>query len=261
MSVALLSKAQCQRYARQISLPEIGEGGQKKLLASRVLLVGVGGLGSPAGYYLAAAGIGTLGLVDGDILELSNLQRQIAHTTADLGRPKVESAARVFAALNPDIRINAYNLRLTAENAPGLFKEYDFIIDATDNFESKFLIAGACHAVGKPYSHAGILKFIGQTLTVIPGKTACLRCVFDELPPANKEPPQGPLGVVPGVIGTIQATETIKYLLGLGDLLTNRLLTYDALRLEFRSVRIKRNPACTLCRGVQGKMSFGLLCD
>ena len=250
-----LNKEQCQRYARQISLPEIGEDGQKKLLASRVLLIGVGGLGSPAGYYLAAAGVGTLGLADGDVLELSNLQRQIAHTTADLGRSKVESAARAFAALNPDVQINAHNLRLTAENAPGLFKDYDFIIDATDNFESKFLIAGACHAVGKPYSHAGILKFIGQTMTVIPGQTACLRCVFDELPPGNKEPPQGPLGVVPGVIGTIQATEAIKYLLGLGALLTNRLLTYDALRLEFRSVRINRNPACCLCRGARPPMT------
>ncbi|MBU4212341.1 MAG: HesA/MoeB/ThiF family protein, partial [Verrucomicrobia bacterium] len=172
MSVEILSKAQRQRYARQISLPEIGEDGQKKLLASRVLLIGVGGLGSPAGYYLAAAGIGTLGLVDGDTLELSNLQRQIAHTPADLGLSKVESAARAFTALNPDIRINAHSLRLTTENARGLFKEYDFIIDATDNFESKFLISGICHAEGKPYSHAGILKFIGQTLTVIPGKTA-----------------------------------------------------------------------------------------
>ena len=246
----VLTFNQSQRYARQLALPEIGEAGQKRLLAGRVLLVGVGGLGSPAGYYLAAAGIGTLGLVDGDTLELSNLQRQTAHTTADLGRPKVESAARAFTALNPDVRINAHNLRLTAGNAPELFREYDFIIDATDNFESKFLIAGACRAVGKPYSHAGILKFIGQTLTVIPGQTACLRCVFDELPPGNKEPPQGPLGVVPGVIGTIQATEAIKYLLGLGDLLTNRLLTYDALRLEFRAVRINRNPTCPLCRGV-----------
>lgn len=248
MSVESLSPEQSRRYARQLALSEISEAGQKRLLASRVLLIGVGGLGSPAGYYLTAAGIGTLGLVDGDTLELSNLQRQIAHTTADLGHAKVKSAARAFTALNPDVRINVHNLRLTAGNAPGLFKEYDFIIDATDNFESKFLIAGACHAVGKPYSHAGILKFIGQMLTVIPGKTTCLRCVFDELPPGNKEPPQGPLGVVPGVIGTMQATEAIKYLLGLGELLTNRLLTYDALRFEFRLVRIKRNPICPLCR-------------
>lgn len=242
-----LTSAQSQRYARQLALPEIGEAGQKKLLAGRVLLVGLGGLGSPAGYYLAAAGVGMLGLVDGDRLELSNLQRQIAHTTADVGCSKVESAARAFAALNPEVRIKAHNLRLTVENAPGLFKAYDFIIDATDNFESKFLIAGICHATGKPYSHAGILKFLGQALTVIPGKTACLRCVFDELPPVNQELPQGPLGVVPGVMGTIQATEAIKYLLGLGDLLVNRLLTYDALRLEFRTVRINRNPACPQC--------------
>lgn len=245
----VIGKEQSRRYARQLALPEIGVAGQKRLLAGRVLLIGVGGLGSPAGYYLAAAGVGVLGIVDGDVLELSNLQRQIAHTTADLGRAKVESAARTFAALNPDVRIDAHNLRLTAANAPALFKEYDFVVDATDNFESKFLIAGICHRVGKPYSHAGILKFAGQTLTVIPGKTACLRCVFDELPPANREPPRGPLGVVPGVIGTIQATEAIKYLLGIGELLTNRLLIYDALRLEFRTVRINRNPACPLCRG------------
>jgi len=248
--MAIPDKEQSSRYARQLALPEIGAAGQKRLSAGRVLLIGVGGLGSPAGYYLAAAGIGTLGLADGDTLELSNLQRQIAHTTADLGRPKVESAARAFAALNPEVRINAHRLRLTAENAPGLFKEYDFVIDATDNFESKFMIAGLCHAAGKPYAHGGILKFIGQALTVIPGQTACLRCVFEELPPVNKGAPQGPLGVVPGVIGTIQATEAIKYLLGLGELLTDRLLTYDALRLAFRAVRINRNPACPLCRGV-----------
>lgn len=246
----LLTSQHSNRYARQMALPEIGATGQKKLMASRVLLIGVGGLGSPAGYYLAAAGIGTLGLVDGDALEPSNLQRQIAHTTADLGRPKVESAARAFTALNPDVRINAHNLRLTAQNAPRLFKQYDFIIDATDNFEAKFLIAGACHASGQPYSHAGILQFSGQTLTVIPGKTACLRCVFDERPSDNKAPPSGPLGVVPGVLGTIQATEAIKYLLGIGTLLVNRFLTYDALRLQFRCVRVNRNPACPLCRAL-----------
>lgn len=165
-------------------------------------------------------------------------------------------AARAFTALNPDVHIQSHPVRLTRDNAPAILKDCDFIIDATDNFESKFLIAGICHAVGKPYSHAGILKFIGQTLTVIPGQTACLRCVFGELPPVNKEPPQGPLGVVPGVIGAIQATEAIKYLLGIGELLTNCLLTYDALRLEFRSVRINRRSMCPLCGGLQVKQAL-----
>jgi len=244
-----LNAQQQERYARHLALPEIGEAGQEKLGKSRVLIIGTGGLGSPAAYYLAAAGIGTLGLMDSDVVELSNLQRQLLHFTPDVGRPKTESAGEKLRALNPDIHILAYPSRLTSENAPDILRDWDFIIDATDNFPSKILIADACHAAKKPYSHAGILRFFGQTMTVIPGKTACYRCVFDS-PPEDPKTPQGPLGAVPGVIGAIQATEAIKYMLQLGDLLFNRLLTFDALKMKFREVPVKRNPDCRLCAGL-----------
>ena len=243
----MLSDFQQQRYARHLTLPEIGAAGQEKLLAARVLLVGVGGLGSPVGFYLAAAGVGTLGVMDGDVVEASNLQRQITHTTAALGQPKVESARRAFQALNPDCRVVASAEWLTATNAPGLLASYDFVVDATDNFESKFLIADACHAAGKPYSHAGILAFFGQTMTVLPGASACYRCLFDAPPEFPPGPPRGPIGAVPGVIGSIQALEAIKFITGCGELLTNRLLTFDALTMQFRVVSVRRNPHCRLC--------------
>lgn len=238
-----------ERYARHLSLPEIGAAGQEKLGHSRVLIIGAGGLGSPAAYYLAAAGVGTLGLMDCDIVEPSNLQRQILHFTSDIGRPKTESAVEKLKALNPEIKLRIYQKRLTQKNATEILSGFDFIIDATDNFESKVLIANACHATKKPYSHAGILRFFGQTMTVIPGRTACYRCVF-ESPPKNPKIPQGPLGAVPGVIGAIQAIEAIKYLVNIGDLLVNRLLTFDALKMKFREVPVKRNPHCRLCAGV-----------
>jgi len=241
-----ISPSARQRYARQLALPEIGEAGQAKLAAARVLLVGVGGLGSPAGFYLAAAGIGTLGLADGDRLEVSNLQRQIAHTTADIGQLKVASAARTFQALNPDVHVRQHPERLTPANADALLRDYDFVVDATDNFESKYLIAAACHAKHKPYSHAGILQFFGQTLTVVPGQTACYRCVFPDPPPPST-PATGPLGAVPGIIGTIQAAEAIKLVTGAGKLLTNRLLAFDALTMQFREIAVRRNAACPLC--------------
>ena len=235
-----------QRYTRQLALPEIGEAGQAKLAAAHVLLVGVGGLGSPAGFYLAAAGIGTLGLADGDRLDVSNLQRQIAHTTTDIGQLKVESAARTFQALNPDVRVRLHPERLSPTNAGALLRDYDFVVDATDNFDSKYLIAVVCHTAGKPYSHAGVLRFFGQTLTVLPGQTACYRCVFPD-PPPPPTAPVGPLGVVPGVLGTIQAAEAIKFVVGAGKLLTNRLLTFDALTMQFREIAVRRNAACPLC--------------
>ena len=242
-----LTPFQQQRYARHLTLPEIGAAGQEQLLAARVLLIGAGGLGSPAGFYLAAAGIGTLGVMDGDVLEASNLQRQIAHTTADLGRPKVASAQRAFQALNPDCRVLALAERLTAINAPRVLADYDFVVDATDNFDSKFLIADACHVAGKPYSHAGILAFFGQTMTVLPGRTACYRCLFGAPPEIPAGPPRGPVGAVPGVIGSIQALEAIKFITGCGELLTNRLLTFDALKMSFRVLSTRRNPRCQLC--------------
>ncbi|MDX9978764.1 MAG: molybdopterin-synthase adenylyltransferase MoeB [Lentisphaeria bacterium] len=245
-----LSEAQIERYSRHILLSEVGGAGQERLLAGRVLLVGAGGLGSPASLYLAAAGVGTIGLMDGDAVDLSNLQRQIAHTTADIGRPKVESAAEKIRAINPDVTVRAHHERLTAANALGILRDYDFVIDGTDNFPAKFLVADACHFARKPYSHAGILKFDGQTMTVRPGESACYRCVFHAPPPPGAVPScsqAGVLGVLAGVMGTLQATEALKYLLGQGDLLANSLLVYNALALQFRKIALKRNPKCPLC--------------
>ncbi len=245
-----LREDQIERYSRHIILPEVGGKGQEKLLAGRVLLVGAGGLGSPAALYLAAAGVGTIGLMDGDAVDLSNLQRQIIHSMADIGRPKVESAAGRMRGLNPDVRVVTHQARLTAANALGVLRDYDFVIDGTDNFPSKFLVADACHFAGKPYSHAGILRFDGQTMTVLPGVSACYRCVFGAPPPAGAVPScsqAGVLGVLAGVMGTLQAAEAIKFLLGQGDLLTGSLLVYNALKTSFRKVPLKRNPRCPLC--------------
>ncbi|MFO7534905.1 MAG: HesA/MoeB/ThiF family protein [Kiritimatiellia bacterium] len=245
-----LTDQQVERYSRHILLQEVGGRGQEKLLAGKVLLVGAGGLGSPAALYLAAAGVGTIGIMDADVVDLSNLQRQVIHATADVGRPKVESAAEKLRAINPDVTVRTYPERLAAVNALGVLGDYDFVIDGTDSFASKFLVADACHFAGKPYSHAGILRFDGQCMTVLPGQTACYRCVFAQPPPAGAVPScsqAGVLGVLAGVIGTLQATEAIKYLLGAGELLTNRLLVYNALKLTFRTVRINRNEKCPLC--------------
>jgi molybdopterin/thiamine biosynthesis adenylyltransferase len=242
-----LTDEQRQRYARHLALPEIGEEGQEKLLCSKVLVIGAGGLGSPAAFYLAAAGVGTIGLMDGDTVDLSNLQRQILHTTASVGQRKTDSAQERIAALDPAIRIEPYAFRLSADNAPEMLAGYDFVIDATDNFDSKFLIARACHEAKKPWSHAGIGNFHGQTMTIIPGKTACYRCIFHEEGAPKNAIPRGPLGALPGVIGSIQAIEAIKYLLSIGDLLTDALLTFDALAMNFRKVTVRRNTGCALC--------------
>lgn len=245
-----LTEQQIERYSRHIILPEVGGKGQERLLAGKVLLVGAGGLGCPAGLYLAAAGVGTLGIMDADVVDLSNLQRQVAHTTPDIGKPKVDSAAEKFKAINPDVSIRTYRERLTAANALAILKDYDFVIDGTDNFASKFLVADACHFAGKPYSHAGILKFDGQLMTVLPGRTACYRCVFKAPPPAGAVPScsqAGVLGVLAGVIGTLQATEAVKFLLGKGTLLIDTLLVYEALGTNFRKVPLRRNPKCPLC--------------
>jgi len=245
-----LTEEQIERYSRHIILPEVGGKGQAQLLAGKVLIVGAGGLGSPAALYLAAAGVGTIGLIDADAVDLSNLQRQIIHATPDLGRPKVESATGKMRAINPDVALNGYPERLTAANALTILGDYDFVIDGTDNFPSKFLVADACHFARKPYSHAGILRFDGQTMTVIPGKTTCYRCIFSAPPPAGAVPScsqAGVLGVLAGVLGCIQATEAIKFLLSIGDLLTNRLLVYNALKMKFRDVPLRRNRQCPLC--------------
>ena len=249
-----LTHEQEERYARHLSLPEVGVSGQERLGASRVLLVGVGGLGSAVGLYLAAVGVGTLGLVDDDVVALSNLQRQVLYRTADIGRAKVDSAAEHLSALNPDVALRTRRARLTAENAGRLMGDYDVVVDAADNLVTKFLIADTCHALSLPYSHAGIQRFTGQTMTVLPGRSTCYRCVFNGPPHTEANPvPQGPLGMLPGVIGCIQATEVVKVLLGLGDLLTDRLLTYDALALRFRCVPLKRNPSCPLCAHSAGE--------
>jgi molybdopterin/thiamine biosynthesis adenylyltransferase len=231
-------------------LETVGQAGQKKLLASSVLIVGAGGLGSPAALYLAAAGVGTIGLLDGDAVDLGNLQRQIAHGTADVGKRKVVSAREAIQAINPDVAVRIYDQWATAKCLAEIVEGYDFVIDAVDNFATKFLINDACHLQRVPFSHAGVLRFEGQLMTVLPGKTACYRCVFGRPPSAESVPPPsqaGVLGVVPGVLGTLQATEAIKFILGIGDLLTDCLLTYDALAMRFRTVRVKHNGDCPLC--------------
>ena len=245
-----LSEAQKERYDRQIKLPEIGMAGQEKLLRGRVLIVGLGGLGSPAGLYLAAAGVGSIGIIDSDTVSVSNLQRQVMHSTEETGVPKVESAGRRMRALNPDVDIHRYNEQLNVENAADIIAGYDFIIDATDNFDAKFLIADACHFSKKPYSHAGICRNEGQLITVLPGATACYRCIFREPPPEGTVESSfrtGISGIVPGVIGTLQAGEAVKYMLGTGNLLTDCLLVYDFMEAAFRKVHVKRNKECPLC--------------
>ncbi len=246
----MLSEEQIERYSRHIILKEIGGKGQKKLLDGRVIIIGAGGLGSPIALYLAAAGVGTIGIADSDAVELSNLQRQIAHHTKDIGTPKVQSAREKIEAMNPDVRVVSYHARVNSANILDITEGYDFVIDATDNFAAKFLINDACVLSGKPFSHGGIQHFIGQTLTYVPGESACYRCIFPDPPPRDALPTcsrAGVLGVLPGVIGVIQATEALKYLLGTGELLLGRILIYDALAMNFRTVQVRRNPHCPIC--------------
>ena len=256
-----LPPQQSARYARHLTLPQVGAEGQARLAAGRVLVVGAGGLGSPAALYLAAAGVGQIGLMDGDGVEPSNLQRQLLHRTADIGRLKVDSAAETLRALNPEIDVRPLPERLTGANGQRVLADYDVVIDATDNYDAKFLIADLCHAAGKPYVHGGIAQFYGQALTVRPGRSACYRCVFEAPPAPEPGPPRGPLGAVPGVIGSVQATEAIKLLLGAADneLLLNRLFVYDAWRMTARCVRVTRRPECLLCgQPADGRGSPGL---
>ncbi len=245
-----LTKQQIERYSRQIILKEVGGTGQEKLLSSKVLIIGAGGLGSPAALYLGAAGVGTLGLIDFDNVDLTNLQRQIIHNSQDVGREKVVSAEEKIKALNPDVTVKTYRERATTANVREIVKEYDFVLDGTDNFATKFLINDACYFEKVPFSHAGILRFDGQMITVLPGETACYRCVFDKPPPAGLVPScsqAGVLGPLAGVIGCLQATEVLKYLLGVGELLTDRLLIFEGLGLQFREVKVSRNPDCRIC--------------
>ncbi len=223
----MLTEDQIARYSRHIILKEVGGKGQKKLFDGKVMIIGAGGLGSPIALYLAAAGVGTIGIADADVVDLSNLQRQVIHQTKDVGIAKVLSAKEKMQAINPELTVNTYEEWISAANITDIIKDYDFVIDGTDNFAAKFLINDACVLAGKPYSHGGILQFDGQTITIEPGKSACYRCIFPTPPPKDAIPTcstAGVIGVLPGVIGTIQATEAIKFLLGKGELLTGRFL-------------------------------------
>ena len=245
-----LTEQQIERYSRQIALEEVGGAGQEKLLSSKILIVGVGGLGSPASLYLAAAGVGTIGIVDAGKVELTNLHRQIIHHTDDVGVEKVVSAEAKMRAINPNVAVRTYQTRVSVEDISTIIRQYDFVIDCTDNFAGKFLINDACYFEKVPFSHAGVLRFDGQLMTVLPGKTACYRCIFHSPPPAGAVPScseAGVLGALAGVIGLLQATEAIKFLLGVGDLLTNILLVYNALEMGFYKVKVNRNPECPLC--------------
>ena len=242
---------QLERYSRHIILKEIGAKGQKKLLNAKVLIIGAGGLGAPAAMYLAAAGVGMIGIADADEVDLSNLQRQIIHATKDLGKPKVQSAKEIMNDLNPDVTVNTYHTFVTSGNIREIIRDYDFIIDGTDNFPAKFLINDACVMEKKPFSHAGIIRFKGQLMTYVPGEGPCYRCVFKDPPPKDAVPTckqAGVVGAMGGVIGSLQAMEAIKFIVGKGQLLTGHLLTYDALTMEFRKIKLPHHTEnCPIC--------------
>ncbi len=244
-----LSAGQIDRYSRHIILSDVGVEGQEKILNGKVLIIGAGGLGAPAALYLAAAGVGTIGLVDGDDVELSNLQRQVIHFTPDVGKPKVLSAKEKIAAINPDVKVITYQTRVDSSNIAEIIKDYDFIIDGTDNFAAKFLINDACVLGAKPFSHGGILRFDGQTMTYLPGES-CYRCIFTAPPPKGAVPTcsqAGILGAIAGMLGTIQAAEALRFIIGKGELLVNRLLIFNALDMKFREAAFKKNPNCPVC--------------
>ena len=245
-----LSKEEIQRYSRHLIMPEVGMEGQLKLKRARVLTIGTGGLGAPLGLYLAAAGVGHLGLVDFDVVDNSNLQRQVTFTTADVGKPKSDAAKARLSALNPSIDIQSYETRLTSDNALDLFKDYDIIVDGTDNFPTRFLVNDACVILGKPNVYGSIFRFEGQaTVFGYPGGP-CYRCLYPEPPPPGLVPScaeGGVLGVLPGIVGSIQAMETIKLILGTGEPLVGRLLLFDALAMRFRELKLRKNPECPVC--------------
>jgi adenylyltransferase/sulfurtransferase len=244
------TEEQLQRYNRHIILPEVGLEGQKRIAQAKVFIVGAGGLGSPVGFYLTAAGVGTLAIIDNDDVELSNLQRQIAHSVKTLGNPKVESAKKKFESLNPNVHVIALKQRLKKDNIIELIRDYDIVVDCSDNFPTRFLVNDACVMSKKPLVTGAIFRFEGQLTVVIPGDGPCYRCLFEEPPPPGALPSPseiGLLGVIPGVIGTLQATEVLKLIIGRGELLKGELLTYDALKSTFRKVKVPKNPECPIC--------------
>ncbi len=245
-----LKADQMERYSRHLILPEVGEEGQLRLLDAKVLLIGAGGLGSPTAYYLAAAGVGRLGIVDADVVDRSNLQRQILHDEEWVGKPKVESAKRRLEALNPDIEVVPYRTWITSENILDIIDGYDVVVDGSDNFPTRYLVNDACVMKGIPNVHGSIFRFEGQATVFWPGKGPCYRCLYPEPPPPGMAPScqeAGVLGVLPGIIGVVQAIEVIKILLGKGEPLVGRLLTFDALHMAFRELKIRRDPNCPLC--------------
>jgi molybdopterin/thiamine biosynthesis adenylyltransferase len=244
----MLTNEQINRYGRHIILPQIGSRGQEKLLSAKILQVGAGGLGSPIALYLAAAGIGTLGIMDGDTVDLSNLQRQIIHTTPDIGRLKVESARDKIARTNPNVKVVTYPSDATAKNIAEILEHYDLVIDCCDNFATRYLLNDAAILAGKPFIYGSVVHFYGQ-VTVFSQQGPCYRCLFPKVPLPGVAGCQeaGVLAMLPGIIGLIQATEAVKLLLGVGDSLTGRLLTFDALTMEFAEIEIARNPQCPVC--------------
>jgi len=245
-----LSKDEIQRYSRHLIVPEVGMEGQLKLKGARVLLVGTGGLGAPLGLYLAAAGIGRIGLVDFDVVDFSNLQRQVIHFTKDVGRNKIDSAAEKMTALNPNVEIVKHEVALSSENAMEILKDYDLVVDGTDNFPTRYLVNDACVLLGKPNVYGSIFRFEGQATVFAYEGGPCYRCLYPEPPPPGLVPScaeGGVLGILPGTIGLIQATETVKLILGIGEPLVGRLLLFDALGMRFRELKLRKNPECPIC--------------
>src|SRR5262244_740408 len=245
-----LTNDEVKRYSRHLIMPEVGVDGQRKLKAAKVLCIGAGGLGSPVAMYLAAAGVGTIGLVDFDVVDYSNLQRQILHSTPDVGKPKLQSAKEKLQALNPEIEIRTHEVALSSENALQLFAPYDVIIDGTDNFPTRYLVNDACVILGKPNAYGSIFRFEGQASVFATKEGPCYRCLYPEPPPPGLVPScaeGGVLGVLPGLIGVIQATETVKLIMGIGEPLIGRFLIYDALRMRFRELKLRKDPDCPVC--------------
>ncbi|MDB4949492.1 MAG: UBA/THIF-type binding fold [Gemmatimonadetes bacterium] len=247
---AELSPPEIMRYSRHLILPEVGMEGQRKLKAARVLLIGTGGLGSPLALYLAAAGVGTLGLVDFDVVDESNLHRQVIHGTSDVGRPKIDSAADRIAEVNPHVRVERHETRLTSENALEILADYDVVVDGTDNFPTRYLVNDACVLLGKPNVYGSIFRFEGQLSVFDATRGPCYRCMFPEPPPPGLVPScaeGGVLGVLPGIIGTLQGLETIKLILGVGEPMVGRFLLFDALEMSWRELKLRKDPACPVC--------------